>query len=63
MELFDGVVARKSSAVQAYRYIQVKAIYARQATAQLASADKLSMDVVVVPNVPEHPTIEPMLAD
>jgi allophanate hydrolase len=63
VDLFDQVFARNSSAVQAYRDIQAKALYTRQATAQFASADKLGVDVVVVPTAPEHPTIEAMLAD
>lgn len=63
VELFDRVTARKSTAVQAYRDIQAKALYTRQATAQFASSDKVGVDVVVVPTTPEHPTIEAMLAD
>ena len=63
VELFDAVVARKSSAVQAYRDIQAKALFTRQAIAQFASADKVGVDVVIVPTAPEHPTIAAMLAD
>jgi Asp-tRNA(Asn)/Glu-tRNA(Gln) amidotransferase A subunit family amidase len=63
VELFDQVVARNSGAVQAYRDIQAKALYTGQATAQFTSADKIGVDVVVVPTTPEHPTIEAMLSD
>ena len=63
VELFDQVVSKNYSAVHAYRELQAKALYTRQATAQFASADKLGVDVVVVPTTPEHPTIEAMLAD
>lgn len=63
LELFEQVVARNSSAVQAYRDLQSKALYTRQATAQFRSADRDGIDVLIVPNSPEHPTIEAMLAD
>ena len=63
VELFDQVLSRNSTAVQVYRDLQAKALYTRQATAQFASADKLGVDIVVVPTTPEHPTIEAMLAD
>lgn len=63
VELFEKVVARHSTAVQAYRDLQAKALYTRQATQQFRSADRLGMDVLVVPTAPEHPTIQAMLAD
>lgn len=63
LELFERVVARQSTAVQLFRELQTKALCTRRATAQFASADKLGIDVLVVPTTPEHPTIEAMLAD
>lgn len=62
-ELFQQVVDRKSTAVQAYRDLQQKALYTRQATAQFRAAAKDGIDVLVVPTSPEHPTIQAMLAD
>ncbi|ETI28465.1 allophanate hydrolase [Cladophialophora carrionii CBS 160.54] len=63
LELFEEVVARQSTAVQLFRDLQAKALYTRQATAQFAAADRLGIDVLVVPTAPEHPTIKAMLAD
>lgn len=63
LELFEQVMARKSTAVQAYRDIQAKALYTRQATMQFTSATREGVDVVVVPTAPSHPTISEMLAD
>jgi Asp-tRNA(Asn)/Glu-tRNA(Gln) amidotransferase A subunit family amidase len=63
VQLFDDVAARKSTAVQAYRDIQAKALYTRQTTSQFASADTPGVDVVVVPTTPQHPTIKAMLED
>jgi Asp-tRNA(Asn)/Glu-tRNA(Gln) amidotransferase A subunit family amidase len=63
VQLFDDVAARNSTAVQAYRDIQAKALYTRQATSQFASADTPGVDVIVVPTMPEHPTIKAMLDD
>lgn len=63
LELFEEVVSRNSSAVQAYRDLQNKALYTRQATAQFRSAARDGIDVLVVPTAPHHPTIEAMLAD
>ncbi|KIX96955.1 uncharacterized protein Z520_07069 [Fonsecaea multimorphosa CBS 102226] len=63
LELFEKVVARQSTAVQLFRELQAKALYTRQATSQFSSADRLGLDVVVVPTAPWHPTIKEMLAD
>ena len=63
LELFENVVARQSTAVQAYRDMQTKALFTRQATAQFASSDRAGLDVIVVPTAPEHPLIADMLAD
>lgn len=63
LELFQQVVNRQSTAVQAYRDLQAKALFTRQATLQFASSDKLGVDTVVVPTAPEHPLIKDMLAD
>ena len=61
--LFEDVVARKSSAVQAYRDLQAKALYTRRATSQFAGAARDGITTMVVPTVPEHPLIEEMLKD
>lgn len=63
LKLFEQVVARQSTAVQLFRDLQTKALCTRQATFQFASADRVGIDVLVVPTAPEHPTIEAMLAD
>lgn len=63
LELFEAVVARHSSAVQAYRDLQSKALYTRQATVQYRSAARDGIDVLIVPTAPQHPTIEAILAD
>lgn len=61
-ELMDKVVARKSSAVDAYRDLQAKALYTRQAE-QVFAYSAAGVDVIVVPTAPTHWTIEEVLAD
>lgn len=61
-ELMDAVVARQSTAVQAYRDLQAKALYTRQAEQVFAYAAS-GIDVLVVPTAPTHWTIEEVLAD
>lgn len=63
VELMDEVVARQSTAVQAYRDLQNKVLFTRQAGSQFRSAAKDGFDVLVVPTAPFHPTIEDMLED
>lgn len=63
LELFEKVVARRSTAVEAYRELQAKALYTRQATLQFASAAHAGVTTIVVPTAPEHPLISDMLAD
>lgn len=63
LQLFEEVVSRNSSAVQAYRDLQKKALYTKQATAQFRAAARDGIDVLIVPTAPHHPTIEAMLAD
>jgi allophanate hydrolase len=63
LELFEKVAARQSTAVQAYRELQAKALYTRQATLQFASAAHAGVTTVVVPTAPEHPLISEMLAN
>lgn len=63
LELFEGVVARQSTAVQAYRELQAKALYTRQATLQFAAAAHDGVTTIVVPTAPEHPLVSEMLAD
>jgi allophanate hydrolase len=61
-ELMDAVVARKSSAVDAYRDLQAKVLYTRQAE-QVFAYSKEGVDVIIVPTAPTHWTIEEVLAD
>jgi allophanate hydrolase len=61
-QLMDTVVARKSSAVDAYRDLQAKALYTRQAE-QVFAYSATGVDVVIVPTTPTHWTIEEVLAD
>lgn len=61
-QLMDAVVARQSSAVQAYRDLQAKALYTRQAD-QVFAYSAEGVDVIVVPSTPTHWTIEEVLAD
>jgi len=63
LELFENVVARKSTAVQTYRELQAKALYTRQACFQFAGAARDGVTVVVVPTAPKHPLISSMLDD
>jgi allophanate hydrolase len=62
VQLMDAVVARKSSAFDAYRDLQAKALYTRQAE-QVFAYSKEGVDVIVVPTTPTHWTIEEVLAD
>jgi allophanate hydrolase len=61
-QIMDAVVARQSTAVDAYRDLQAKALYTRQAE-QVFAYSAAGVDVVVVPTVPTHWTIEEVLAD
>lgn len=61
-EVFERVVARQSTAIEAYRDLQAKAIYARQAEKVFAYSS-FGVDVVVVPTAPTHWTVEAVLAD
>ncbi|KAF2398466.1 amidase signature enzyme [Trichodelitschia bisporula] len=61
-ELFEAVEARGSTAVQAYRDLQAKALYTRQAELVLGYGDG-GVDVVVVPTAPTHWTVEEVLED
>jgi allophanate hydrolase len=63
LKLFEDVVARHSSAVQAYRDLQNKLLYTRQACLQFAAAARDGVTTVVVPTAPEHPLISSMLDD
>lgn len=62
LSLMDAVVSRGSSAVQAYRDLQAKALYTRQAESVFAYSAS-GIDVLVVPTSPTHWTIEEVLAD
>ncbi|KAL8769382.1 MAG: hypothetical protein Q9209_004610 [Squamulea sp. 1 TL-2023] len=61
-DVFESVVARHSTAVEAYRDLQAKALYTRQAE-QIFAYSSLGVDVVVVPTAPTHWTVEEVLAD
>ncbi|KAH7007131.1 amidase signature domain-containing protein [Ilyonectria destructans] len=58
VELFDQVVQRNSSAVQAYRDLQARARHIREAEKVFTQ-----VDFVLVPTTTTHWTIEEMLAD
>lgn len=62
LELFDAVVARNSTAVQAYRDMQAKAMYTRQAEDVFGYTAK-GIDVLVVPTTTTHWTTKELLAD
>ena len=61
-EIFTNVEARQSTAVQAYRDLQAKALYTRQAE-KVFACSATGVDVVVVPTAPTHWTVEEVLAD
>ncbi|KAL8753652.1 MAG: hypothetical protein Q9199_004899 [Rusavskia elegans] len=61
-EIFDAVKARHSTAIEAYRDLQAKALYTRQAEKVFAYSSS-GIDVVVVPTAPTHWTVEEVLAD
>ncbi|KAL8710025.1 MAG: hypothetical protein Q9220_005296 [cf. Caloplaca sp. 1 TL-2023] len=61
-EIFEGVVARHSTAVEAYRDLQAKALYTRLAE-EVFAYNSSGVDVVVVPTAPTHFTVEEVLAD
>jgi Asp-tRNA(Asn)/Glu-tRNA(Gln) amidotransferase A subunit family amidase len=61
-ELFEEVAARNSTAVQAYRDLQAKALYTRQAEEVLGYSAK-GVDVLIVPTTVTHWTKDQMLAD
>lgn len=62
VELMDNVVKRQSTAVQAYRDLQAKALYTRQAEKVFAYS-ATGTDVIVVPTTPTHWKISEVLAD
>ncbi|CAO2647809.1 Nn.00g087310.m01.CDS01 [Neocucurbitaria sp. VM-36] len=61
-QLMDAVVNRKSSAVDAYRDLQAKVLYTRQAE-QVFAYSASGVDVVVVPTTPTHWRIDEVLVD
>ncbi|EDU44688.1 glutamyl-tRNA(Gln) amidotransferase subunit A [Pyrenophora tritici-repentis Pt-1C-BFP] len=62
VQLMDAVTDRKSSAVDAYRDLQAKALYTRQAE-QVFAYSASGVDVIVVPTAPTHWKIKEVLAD
>ncbi|KAJ5061981.1 amidase signature domain-containing protein [Bipolaris maydis] len=61
-QLMDAVLQRKSSAVDAYRDLQAKALYTRQAEDVFAYSAH-GIDVLVVPTTPTHWRIDEVLQD
>jgi hypothetical protein len=61
-ELFEQVEARNSTAVQAYRDLQAKALYTRQAEEVLGYSGT-GVDIVLVPTTVTHWKTEELLAD
>ncbi|KAL8993717.1 MAG: hypothetical protein Q9169_006135 [Polycauliona sp. 2 TL-2023] len=61
-EIFDGVVARKSTAIEAYRDLQAKALYTRQVE-KFFTYSSAGVDAVVAPTAPTQWTVEEVLAD
>ena len=59
-QIFSAVVARGSTAVDAYRDLQAKALLARQAE-QVFENSSHGVDVLVVPTAPTHWTVEEVL--
>jgi len=61
-EIFEKVVARQSTAIEAYRDLQAQALYTRQ-TEKVFAYSSMGVDVIVVPTAPTHWTVEEVLAD
>lgn len=61
-EILEKVIMRQSTAIQAYRDLQAKAIYTRQAE-KIFAYDASGIDVLIVPTAPTHWTVEEVLAD
>lgn len=61
-QLMDAVVDRRSSAVDAYRDLQAKVLYTRQAE-QVFGYSASGIDVLIVPTTPTHWKIDEVLAD
>ncbi|KAF1832434.1 amidase signature enzyme [Decorospora gaudefroyi] len=61
-QLMDAVIDRKSSAVDAYRDLQAKALYTRHAE-QVFAYSATGVEVVIVPTAPTHWRIDEVLAD
>ncbi|KAI4178924.1 MAG: hypothetical protein LQ348_005498 [Seirophora lacunosa] len=60
--IFSAVVARNSTAVDAYRDLQAKALFTRQAE-KVFEYSAAGVDVVVVPSAPRHWTVKEVLAE
>lgn len=61
-EILDKAITRQSTAIQAYRDLQAKARYTREAE-KIFAYDASGIDVLVVPTAPTHWTVEEVLAD
>ncbi|KAI9751008.1 MAG: hypothetical protein M4579_006218 [Chaenotheca gracillima] len=61
-EILERVIARNSTAVEAYRDLQAKMLYTRQAE-RVFAAGPAGIDILVVPTAPVHFTIDQVLGD
>ncbi|KAF2843295.1 amidase signature enzyme [Patellaria atrata CBS 101060] len=62
LRIFEDVIKRRSTAVDAYRDLQAKALYTRQAEVVFAPT-AAGVDVLVVPTTPTHWKIDEVLKD
>ncbi|PQE31025.1 allophanate hydrolase protein [Rutstroemia sp. NJR-2017a WRK4] len=62
-EVFEGVIARKSSAVDVFRDLHKQAEYKRLVEDILTYDEKDGITVMIVPSAPFHPTIEEVSKD
>ncbi|PQE12583.1 hypothetical protein CJF30_00002477 [Rutstroemia sp. NJR-2017a BBW] len=62
-EVFEGVIARKSSAVDVFRDLHKQAEYKRHVEDILTYDEKDGITVMIVPSAPFHPTIEEVSKD
>ena len=60
--IFSAVVARNSSAVDAYRDLQAKALFTRQAE-KVFEYSASGVDVIIVPTAPTHWTVDEVQAN
>lgn len=63
LEIFENVTKRNSTAVEAYRDLQAKAIYTAQAESIFQNSSKVGPMLLIVPTTPTHFTVADVLAD